>query len=63
MTATESKRHMIYKEMPCSRGELEYVMHLSKSVIRNMTDTEYIRFFNRRKKLKAWAKANNIKIY
>ena len=52
MKGTELARHVAYQEMPCSREELEYVMHLSKDVIRKMTDTEYIRFFNRRRKLK-----------
>lgn len=63
MKGTELARHVAYQEMPCSREELEYVMHLSKNVIRKMTDTEYIRFFNRRRKLKVWAKQNNIKIW
>lgn len=52
-----------YMNMPCSQSELEYVMHLSKSVIADMTDTEYMRFYARRKKLKEWACANGIRTW
>ena len=58
MAAAELQRHENYMNMPCTQGELEYVMHLGKSVISNMTDSEFIRFDARRRKLREWAKAN-----
>lgn len=63
MAATELKRHENYMNMPCTKGEFEYVMHLGRAAIASMTDSEFIRFDARRRKLREWAKANNIRTW
>lgn len=63
MAAAELKRHENYMNMPCTKGELEYVMHLGRAAIANMTDTEFVRFDARRRKLREWAKANNVRTW